>query len=144
MCHQESEGASAGSPLRLGDSWGHAELILNSTPPSLNRLGSRSNRHAYRRAKEQLQEDLGRLLMFARVPRELAEVTASAILRFPARRTRDEGNFRWMLEKALGDALQTGRYLPDDDPEHFTFGALTFDVERGPARTAVALAYRMP
>ena len=48
------------------------------------------------------------------------------MLRFPARRRRDSGNYRVMLEKALGDALVEGGWLPDDTPEHYEFGGVTF------------------
>lgn len=66
-------------------------------------------------------------------------VRASAVLRFPKRRRRDEGNFRAPLEKALGDALQHRGIIADDTPDHFTFGELTFDPEPGPSRTTITM-----
>ncbi len=80
--------------------------------------------------------------MAAKVPRGLHHVTANALLRFPTRRRRDEGNFRWLLEKALGDALQNGGWLPDDTPEFYLFGRCQFDPEPGPARTIVTILAR--
>lgn len=117
-------------------------LLIDSTPPSLNAIAGRGNRWAFSRAKRQWQSDLATLLMVRAVPRGLIRVEASAVLTFPTRRRRDEGNFRVLLEKALGDALVEGGWLPDDTPEHFTFGAVTFAL--GHSRTAVALSYRRP
>lgn len=62
-------------------------------------------------------------------------------MRFPLQRGRDEGNFRWMLEKALGDALVTGRWLSDDTGGRFSTGAVTFETERGPKRTTLRITY---
>lgn len=127
-------------------------IWLGAVPPSLNReRGAHWSR--MRRIKGQWQEDLGKLLM-AEMPRHrtgpIAALHVEAVLRFPPAkrgaktRRRDEGNFRWMLEKALGDALQEGGWLADDTPEYFTFGALTFDPEPGPARTTITLQERPP
>jgi hypothetical protein len=121
--------------------WSHAGLSLSATPPSLNSMGTRGSRHIVTRAKQAWQEDLGRMLKVIRQPRDLQEVHATAVLRFPSRRDRDEGNFRWLLEKALGDAL-VPRYLPEDTPDHYRFKGVDFDPERGPALTVVTLAYR--
>lgn len=112
-------------------------LIVDATPPSLNQIGYRSHWAVGRRHKRQWQNDLAVLLMARGVPRGLQRVEASAVLTFPTRRRRDEGNFRVLLEKALGDALVEGGWLPDDTAQHFTFGAVTFAL--GHPRTAVAL-----
>lgn len=111
-------------------------LTMHSTPPSLNAFGS-GDRRRYHRMKKALQEDLGNLLMYEKVPRGLRVVTASAVLRFPTRRGRDEGNYRFLIEKALGDALEKGGWLPNDTPEHYTFGRVHFDPATGPAKTTI-------
>lgn len=77
-------------------------------------------------------------LLAARVPKPLPPVRASAVLRFSSKRKRDEGNFRSVLEKALGDALQLG-WLEDDTPEFFTFGDLSFDEETGTPLTKIVI-----
>jgi hypothetical protein len=41
-------------------------------------------------------------------------VTVECRIGFPTRTKRDEGNVRWMVEKALGDALVVGGWLEDD------------------------------
>lgn len=113
------------------------DLTLYSTPQSLNK--ARGQHWAQmRRHKKAWQADIERLMM-GRLPRGRERVHASAVLRFPTRRRRDEGNFRWLLEKALGDALTNGLWLADDTPEHFTFGALTFDPELGTHLTTIRL-----
>lgn len=118
-----------------------ATLDVSDTPPSLNAVGLYQHWRQVHRAKQRWQNDLGMLLLAESVPKELAVVRAHAVLRFPQRRRRDEGNFRALLEKALGDALVGGGWLADDTPERYRFGAVKFDSERGPRRTLVTIEY---
>ena len=115
-------------------------LTLLSTPRSINALGTRGSWKARHYAKKGLESELQTHLMVAAVPRNIQRVVASAQLRFPTRRRRDEGNFREPLEKALGDALVSGGWLPDDTPEHFRFERLEFVSEPGSAYTRISLA----
>lgn len=145
---------------------GVAELQLHP-PASMNAQPQRSTRgagHARHKAKQALRADLQRLLIAADVPRPIPgdRVRASAELLFPIGRRRDEGNYRTGLEKALGDALAPAptkaerlhgleplwRWLTDDTPEHFTFGAVTFgltpigwDGKREPAICRIRLVW---
>lgn len=82
-----------------------------------------------RRQKQQLQRDIEIILLASGPPRPIpgGYVEASATLLVPDRRRRDTGNYRSTLEKALGDALVNGGWLPDDTPQHFAFGRLTFE-----------------
>lgn len=105
---------------------------IETTPPvSLNRGGHWTVRH---KRKRQAEGELAILLLAAGVPRPIPgdRLRATAELLFPTARRRDEGNYRTALEKALGDALcphdpeAPFRWLSDDTPEHFTFGAVTF------------------
>jgi hypothetical protein len=114
-------------------------LELGDVPPSLNRVGSRGSHWAYDDKKRQWQTDLGLLLMAAKLPRGLERVEASASLRFPTVKRRDEGNFSWMLEKALGDALTEGRWLKDDQAGMYSFTGITFEDELGPKRSLVTV-----
>lgn len=116
-------------------------LELAETPPSLNRFGSvgGGTYFVYTRLKKEWQQTLGIALMAAGVPRGLAKVSASATMRFSVRRKRDEGNFRFLLEKALGDTLVKGGWLEDDTGAAFTFGAVTFDPEVGTPLTIIEL-----
>jgi hypothetical protein len=79
--------------------------------------------------------------MVARVPRGLQSVTATATLHFKQRRRRDEGNFRTIIEKSLGDALVNGGWLSDDTPEHYRFGAVDLEAPAPLASTIVTLDY---
>lgn len=112
---------------------------LPSTPRSINALGTRGSWKARHYAKKGLQSELETYLMVSGLPRNLTSVVASAALRFPTRRRRDEGNFREPLEKALGDALVNGGWLTDDTPEHFRFERLEFVDEPGAAYTRISL-----
>jgi hypothetical protein len=113
-------------------------LALAYTPPSLNRITGGSG-WTWRGEKAALQRDLETLLMAERIPRPVEHVAASATLAFPVARRRDEGNYRALIEKALGDALTSGGWLADDTPQHFQFGAVTFT--RGHAATLIAVLW---
>ena len=116
-------------------------LRVPGTPPSFNAVGLRSHWAVGRRHKLQWQEWLSIALMEQGVPRGLETVSATATLRFNQRRRRDEGNFRVILEKALGDALVEGRWLADDTPEHYRFGAVTLFAPVPQPETIVILEY---
>lgn len=126
---------------------GSAQIEVRRTPPSINEIGvgrapSRGAAIAQGRVKRQLQSELEQLLLVELGRRRLGSVVASAELRFPKRSARrDEGNYRAPLEKALGDALVNGGWIEDDHPELFRFERVTFDPDRGPARTRLHLRY---
>jgi hypothetical protein len=103
---------------------------VGSTLPSINSLfGQTSSRNrTFTKAKRKWQTLLGTLLMAEALPRGLSRVEATAVLSFPTRRRRDEGNFRALLEKALGDALVEGGWLADDTADQFRFGAIYFEI----------------
>lgn len=120
---------------------GRVTLTLAYTPPSLNRV-LYQHWAQQRAAKVALQRDLGVLLMASPFPAgRAASVDASATIRFPTRRRRDEGNYRAVLEKALGDAL-VPRWLPDDTPDRYRFGVVTFT--HGPPATIITLDWKEP
>jgi hypothetical protein len=91
--------------------------------------------------KQDWQRDCGTALLLDKVPRGLELVNASARLYFRQRRRRDEGNFRVILEKALGDALTGGGWLEDDTPEHYRFGAVECLAPASVALTIVTLEF---
>jgi hypothetical protein len=116
-----------------------AVLTYDDCPPSLNTMATAHWRR-YQRVKQRWQGIWEVHLLTARVPKGLTIVKASAILQFPHERRRDEGNFRFILEKTLGDALTKGGHLPDDTPDHYRFMGVTF--EKGDAkRTILTLEY---
>lgn len=116
------------------------QLSLPETPPSLNAVGSRGRSHwPYTKAKKKWEGMLFIALLEAKVPKGLLTVDASAVLRFSSKRRRDEGNYRMMLEKALGDILVTGGWLQDDTPDFYAFNRLEFGEKCGDARTIINL-----
>lgn len=126
-----------------------ATLRYDDTPPSLNSMGTRQGHWAVTKEKKRWQGIFAGLLLGAscrpgdeRLPRKLDRVEAEAILFFPTSRRRDEGNFRWLLEKVLGDALVSSGYLTDDTPEEYRFGHLNFapSLSRG-KQTVVIMHY---
>jgi hypothetical protein len=66
-------------------------------------------------------------------------VFAEGEVTFPSRIKHDQGNYRFMLEKALGDALQTVGVLQDDSWDFYSFGNLAATYEKGVRRTRLLL-----
>lgn len=110
-------------------------------PPSLNVVASRGSRWKYSAEKKKWEGICAVLFLQAGVPRGCRSVRLDAILRFPDKRRRDTGNFRFMLEKAAGDALVRGGWLTDDTPDFYEFTTLRFDPERGPRQTTLYITY---
>jgi hypothetical protein len=118
-----------------------ATLEVPGVPPSLNQVGYRSHWSIGRKLKQDWEQMLGTALMVARVPRGLEAVSATAEIRFKQKRRRDPGNFRVILEKALGDILQQG-WIEDDTAEYFSFGVVQLVAPCAVAETLVHLDYR--
>lgn len=106
--------------------------------PSMNVLGS-GNQFAYQALKQAWQELLIEQLERADLPRPLARVVAEGEVTFPDRRRRDQGNHRFFVEKALGDALTAGGWLEDDDWARYEFGGLAAVHEARVSRTRLIL-----
>jgi hypothetical protein len=124
-------------------SGGETRVWIGQLPPSMNAL-MYAHWRKRRDAKRAWQNDLHVVLLAEQLPRPLAHVTATANLIVPTRQRRDEGNFRWLIEKALGDALTAGGWLADDDPRYYTFGALSFEHVPRVSRTEITLAWDRP
>lgn len=105
---------------------------MGSTPPSFNKVGHTGCRWAWTREKKLWQGMIETLLIAKRVPRGLGRVDVRAELWFTTKRGRDAGNYRTLLEKCVGDALVNGRWLADDTPQHFSFGAVEFMLGEAP------------
>lgn len=95
---------------------GHAQLHRDhlGAPPSMNSGNHSMQPHAYQALKHAWQEALTAGLEASGLPRGLEAVTAEGLIGFPTLAVRDGGNYRWMIEKALGDALVAGGWLEDD------------------------------
>lgn len=132
---------------------GSLVLAIPRTPRSFNALGARGSNQAFHREKGAWEQEIAMAIMAEGFPQrpQLSHARASAVLRFPVARTRDEGNFRVLLEKALGDALRghppkawpDGRWLPDDSPDHYSFTNVAFNPDLGPARTLITIEWRV-
>jgi len=137
-------------PVIAGNQGSISRAVTRATGVALGYLPTSFNvtSHAHwtrvRRAKQELQRDLELVLLAAPgLPRPIpgGHVEASATLLVPDRRRRDEGNYRTPLEKALGDALVNGGWLPDDTPEHYRFGEVVFEVVPGVRATRLHIGW---
>lgn len=124
-------------------------LTLNGyLPESMNRKSSgyRSNWRAARTAKKRCENLLRPALIGSDLPmdRSIELIVADILLTFPThRKSRDSGNFRPVIEKALGDVLQE-RWIVNDDHESFRVGLLGIEEMKGVRRTRVRIAWRLP
>lgn len=111
-------------------------------PPSLNDGGSGMNRMDFAGLKKAWQERFTYELERSPLPRGLSSVFVEGQIGFPTRTSRDEGNYRWMIEKALGDALVKGGWLDDDcffPVLRYSFGGLTAVHVKGRSFTRLML-----
>jgi len=115
--------------------------------PSLNVLGSGDPR-TFISLKEQWEKALIAALDETELPKPCWSIMVEGEITFPAASgghagarggARDQGNFRFMLEKALGDALQQGGWLEDDNWDAYQFGNLSYRIEPGVSRTRLML-----
>lgn len=107
-------------------------------PPSLNIFGS-GNRRVYQEWKKAWSDVFAELLRTSPLPRPVAHIQVEGRVCFPDRKARDQGNYRFLLEKALGDTLTAGGWLLDDDWSRFEFGNLAYVYEKGRSWTELVL-----
>lgn len=93
--------------------------------PSLNQFGKNKSGFVYNDAKREWQKVWIALLFGAGLPTGLSRVYVEGRMSFGDNIQRDQGNFRYFLEKALGDALQQGGWLAGDHWGVFEFGQLS-------------------
>lgn len=125
--------------LLAPDDWHRAEIVIPRTPPSMNTNAIRSHWSGFQREKKAWQEEIGFSLMAAQLPRHGQRAMCGARMRFEKRGRRDSGNFQGVVEKALGDALVAGLWIPDDDAERFVFAGVEFDDEPGSNQTTIVV-----
>lgn len=119
-------GLSKHDPIHLG------------APESFNVFAS-SGWSVYQTAKKRWATVLTPLLEEAGMPKGLAGVMVEGEATFPDRAARDQGNYRVILEKALGDVLQEGGWITSDDWTRYSFGDLAYRYERGVSRTRLMI-----
>jgi hypothetical protein len=82
--------------------------------PSLNVAGSGANHWTYQNTKKLWQARFTELLEATDLPKFNESLLVEGLVCFPDKRKRDMGNFRYLAEKCLGDALVEGDWLVDD------------------------------
>jgi hypothetical protein len=113
-------------------------LTIPDIPPSMNDIVGQGTRWRYTFMKKKWGRLLEDALNQAGMVR-CQRVTVEGIVTFPTRARHDQGNYRFMLEKALGDALQAGAFLADDSWAFYEFNGLAARYERGVRRTDLLL-----
>lgn len=114
-------------------------LKYADTPPSMNTNVGKGSWRNFHREKKKWEGIFGMLCLKERVPKNCTVVKAKIFLRFRVTRKRDPGNFRTLIEKALGDALQTVGIIPDDTAAYFEVEEVVLAMAPGPALTSVTL-----
>lgn len=114
------------------------DVSVQTCPPSLNDVAGQGSRYRWITAKKHWYGLLGPALTAAGMT-PCRSVYVEGMITFPDRRKRDQGNYRAPLEKFLGDALQRGGWLPDDDWQHYQFGDLRCSYASGVSRTDLIL-----
>ncbi|HEX7088707.1 MAG TPA: hypothetical protein VF192_01145 [Longimicrobiales bacterium] len=117
QCHFKAKEGGKRGCARCGENKGWLGHL--GAPKSVNAFGSSANPHAYQGDKERWQNWIIEALEEAGLPKGLGSVYAQITICFGDRTKRDQGNFRAMVEKALGDALQLGGWLKEDDWDRF-------------------------
>lgn len=130
-------------------------FTLDGTPPSLNKHMYANWRRTHK-VKKEWQSLFGWALSLSpltKIPVRIEQaigpvehllkraIYVEATLGFSVQRRRDEGNYRWIIEKALGDALVAGGYLVDDTGDEFSVGRVSVSPLRAspPGHTSVFL-----
>jgi hypothetical protein len=131
----KSKGKNTRGCAQCGEAKTHPDHL--GAPPSLNVLGS-GNVFAYQNHKKAWMELLSEMLHQSGL-QPCQHILAEGHCTFPDRRRRDQGNHRFMLEKALGDALVGGGFIEDDDWDRYEFGGLAKTYEKGVSRTRLVL-----
>lgn len=108
---------------RARNHWDHL-----GAPPSMNEGGGAGmDWRAYQDVKQAWQSKIAAALALQAAGERWESVVVEGRIGFPTLKKRDEGNVRWMIEKALGDALVTGGWLEDDcfyPVRRYSFGAM--------------------
>ncbi len=90
--------------------------------------------------KQTWQKIFKAMLAETDLPKGLAYVFVEGEIVFPDHRDdRDQGNFRVVIEKALGDALEEGGWIPNDNWDHYEFGGLSKRETPGVSATRLTL-----
>lgn len=125
--------------LRPPPTWLKLTIEIPRCPPSMNDNSIRSNWRGFQEMKKSWQTEIETMLMVQQAPRRgYVRAMAGAFMRFQAAAARrDKGNYAYLFDKALGDALDNFGAIPDDDSLHYYFGGVEIESDRGPDRTLI-------
>lgn len=119
---------------------GHkSDPVHLGSPPSFNAFGRSGDGFVYAGLKVQWSKVLLPRLEESGLPKGLRRVMVEGEVSFGDRIKRDQGNYRVLLEKVLGDVLQEGGWLEDDDWSSYEFGNLVRRDEPRLSRTRLML-----
>jgi hypothetical protein len=134
-------------PMPDGRDCGAARFAPVHNVPTLNEVGAAQDWRTFSSAIKPWRAWLAGALADSGLPRGLDSVLVEGVMTFPTRAKRDQGNHRYFVEKALGDALVRGNvetrtvmlpsevieggWLEDDDWSRYEFGNLAFRYVRG-------------
>jgi hypothetical protein len=121
---------------RCGQSKAHPDHL--GAPESFNVFAS-SGWSVYQQAKKRWASVLTLALRESGLPRDLDRIVVEGEATFPDKAKRDQGNYRVIIEKALGDVLVSGGWLEDDSWDRYEFGNLTKRYEKGVSATRLTL-----
>lgn len=114
----------------------HSNILHHGYPRSLNIGGSGWNPFVFQGMKQMWQRRIIEMLGDSGLPQGLEHVLVEGQICFPDRKTdRDQDNFRFLLSKAMGDALEEGGWLARDSWDHYEFGGLAKTYAAGEAWT---------
>lgn len=128
-CHFKRKPEGKRGCARCGKPKG--DLCHLGAPGSFNAFGSGANIHVWQGLKKQWMGVFRAGLEAAGLPKGLGRVLAEGQVCFGTRQKRDQGNFRIVIEKALGDTLKEYGWLEDDDWERYEFGGLALEYVPG-------------
>lgn len=113
---------------------GKIRAVHHGRPDSFNEGGSGTNWMAYQSKKKVWMELLSEKLVESGLPKGLGRVVVEGVMTFgrrPGHRGPDQDNYRFPLSKALGDALEDGGWLEQDNWLRYEFGGLQYRYEKG-------------
>lgn len=113
---------------------GKIRPVHHGRPESANEAGSGSNWAAYQSKKRVWMDLLKELIAAAGLPRGLGRIVVEGEMTFgrrPGAKGPDQDNYRFPLSKALGDALEEGGWLEQDNWLRYEFGGLRYRYSKG-------------
>lgn len=116
-----------------------SNIVHHGYPRSLNVGGSGFNPFVFQGMKQAWQTRIIEMLGDSGLSTGLEHVLVEGLICFPDRTERDQDNFRFLLSKAMGDALEAGGWLEKDSWDHYEFGGLAKTYAKGESWTRLMI-----